>query len=134
VREKRSPAAVSRASSRRHLALAPALVVALVAGLAPVGLAAAGLAVPSSAKAADGAVERANLASIRRELNLIDRLTAQAQAAATEDGRYHFDYGRLESDIARIRAGINDYLAPPRAQPRDSVVVSGGYRRESQSP
>lgn len=114
-RSKRSPAT----SGRQR-----ALVALLVAGLG---------AIPF-ARADDAATERADLAIILRELNGVDRLAAEAQAMAPHDGRYHFDYGRLHSDIARIRAGINDYLCPPRAQPRDPVVLSGDYRRDSQKP
>ncbi|RMV84787.1 hypothetical protein ALP04_05408, partial [Pseudomonas amygdali pv. sesami] len=41
--------------------------------------------------------------------------------------RYHMDYSRLVSDIARIRQGLQDYLTPSRAQPRDPVEISGQY-------
>jgi RAQPRD family integrative conjugative element protein len=45
--------------------------------------------------------------------------------------RYHFDYPRLYADLARIRAGIHDYLNPSRAQPRDLSPLPGDYRREA---
>lgn len=112
---KRSPA-----RSGRQLALAALL----VAGLGAIPLAGAD----------DAATERVDLAIILRELNGVDRLAQEAQAVAPEGGRYHFDYGRLNSDIARIRAGINDYLSPPRAQPRDPTPLTGDYRRDSGSP
>ncbi|MGH8301834.1 MAG: RAQPRD family integrative conjugative element protein [Steroidobacteraceae bacterium] len=112
---KRSPA-----TSVRHIALAVAI--------------AAGLAVGPSARAADPTLERADLAMIVRELNLVDRLALEGRSVAPHDGRYHFDYTRLESDLARVRAGINDYLTPPRAQPRDQIFLSGDYRRESKEP
>ena len=110
----------SPATSVRHLALAVALAV--------------GLSVVTSAGAADAAVERSDLALMVRELNLIDHLVLEAQAAAPQDARYHFDYLRLQADIARVRGGINDYLAPPRAQPRDPLTISGDYRREGHVP
>ncbi|MGH8269164.1 MAG: RAQPRD family integrative conjugative element protein [Steroidobacteraceae bacterium] len=94
----------------------------------------AGLSAIPAARAGDAAAERADLATIIRELNLIDRLALDAQAAAPSDDRYHFDYARLEADLARVRGGINDYLTPPRAQPRDAIVLSGDYRRESEEP
>ena len=110
----------SPATSARHFALAVAF--------------AAGVSVCPSARAADRSAERADLATIVRELTLLDRLALDGKTVAPRDDRYHFDYTRLQSDIARIRAGINDYLSPPRAQPRDPVVLSGEYRRESDRP
>lgn len=112
---KRSPA-----TTVRQLALAALL----VAGLGAIPL----------ARADDAATERADLTIILRELNQVDRLAMQAQSVAPAGGRYHFDYRRLDSDIARIRAGINDYLSPPRAQPRDDASLSGDYRGDGRSP
>ncbi|MEG7168371.1 RAQPRD family integrative conjugative element protein, partial [Pseudomonas aeruginosa] len=43
----------------------------------------------------------------------------------------HFDHARLREDLQRVRAGIQDYLTPPRAQPRDSVELAGDYRQSS---
>lgn len=114
MRDRRSPA-----TSVRHRAIA---VAALVVAFA------AGLGAPSLARAADAASERADLAVILRELNLIDRLADNAEASAPQKSRYHFDYRRLRGDVSRVRSGIHDYLAPPRAQPRDPVVLSGEYR------
>lgn len=108
------------ATSVRYLALAIAL--------------AAGLSVCPGARAADQSAERADLATIIRELTLLDRLAMDGKTVAPRDDRYHFDYTRLASDIARIRSGINDYLSPPRAQPRDPVVLGGEYRREADRP
>jgi RAQPRD family integrative conjugative element protein len=83
------------------------------------------------ASAIDGASERAELAGLLRQLDLIERLALQSEAhAATTNTRYHFDYGRLREDLTRVRGGIEDYLTPPRAQPRDPQPLSGNYRRE----
>nr|WP_273649646.1 RAQPRD family integrative conjugative element protein [Pseudomonas aeruginosa] len=38
---------------------------------------------------------------------------------------------RVRKDLQRVRAGIQDYLTPPRAQPRDPVELSGDYRQSS---
>ena len=120
MRQRRSPA-----TSVRHRAMAiAALVVAF----------AAGLGAPLLTCAADAASERADLAVILRELNLIDRLADNAQAVAPQKTRYHFDYRRLRGDVSRVRSGIQGYLSPPRAQPRDPVVLSGQYREENPSP
>jgi RAQPRD family integrative conjugative element protein len=109
----------SPATSVRHRAIA---VAALVVAFA------AGLGASFATRAAGAAPERADLAVILRELNLIDRLADNAQAVAPEKSRYHFDYPRFGADITRVRAGIQDYLSPPRAQPRDPLALSGQYQ------
>lgn len=104
---------------RRVPALALALTIAL-AGASP-------------ASAADGlASERDQLAALARQLDLIDRLAEHAAHTASQQrARYHFDHARLREDLQRVRAGIQDYLTPPRAQPRDPVELSGDYRQSS---
>lgn len=133
VREKRSPAAAgstaSFATSLRHVGL-----VAALGALEVLGTLAAGLSASSQARAADAVSERADLAAIVRELNLIDRLAVNAEAVAPGKSRYHFDYPRFHADITRARAGIQDYLNPPRAQPRDPAALRGAYRQETPSP
>ncbi|EIU1655459.1 MULTISPECIES: RAQPRD family integrative conjugative element protein [Gammaproteobacteria] len=90
------------------------------------------LAAGQPASASDDAIEREQLAALVRQIDLIDHqaeyavLTAQQQRA-----RYHFDHARLREDLQRVRAGIQDYLTPPRAQPRDPVELSGDYRQSS---
>ncbi|MDR2111516.1 MAG: raqprd family integrative conjugative element protein [Candidatus Accumulibacter sp.] len=75
------------------------------------------------------APERERLAALVRQLDLVERLAGQAeQAAPPGAARYRFDYARLRGDLARVRAGVADYLAPPRAQPRDPLPLSGEYR------
>ena len=81
---------------------------------------------------ASGAIEREQLAALARQLNLIDRLAEHAaNTAPQERARYHLDHARLREDLQRVRAGIQDYLTPPRAQPRDPVELSGDYRQSS---
>ncbi|AKU14355.1 MAG: RAQPRD family integrative conjugative element protein [Lysobacter sp.] len=101
---------------------APALALTLALAL--------GSATPAAA--GDTAPERAQLAALVRQLDMLER-TAQygASLARDERARYHFDYARLHQDVERIRAGINDYLTPQRAQPRDPVPLVGDYRRET---
>ena len=83
------------------------------------------------AVAADSlAMEREQLAALARQLDLIDRLAEHAaNTAPQERARYHFDYARLRADLQRIRAGVQDYLVPQRAQPRDPVPLTGDYTR-----
>jgi len=79
---------------------------------------------------ADDTPEREQLATLTRQLNLIDHLAEHAAGSAPQaSARYHFDYARLQQDIKRIRAGIHDYLTPQRAQPRDPVELLGDYHQ-----
>lgn len=87
------------------------------------------LPVSMHVSAADG-FESAQLALILRQLDTIDRTANLASASAASNSRYRFDYARLRTDLARVRAGIEDYLAPPRAQPRDLAPLSGEYRTD----
>ncbi|WP_446680239.1 integrative conjugative element protein, RAQPRD family [Bordetella hinzii] len=67
-----------------------------------------------------------------RQIDLIDRQAEHAAHTAPQQrARYHFDHARLREDLQRVRAGIQDYLTPPRAQPRDPVELSGDYRQSS---
>lgn len=76
--------------------------------------------------------ERETLAAISRQLDLINRLADQAATASSgESARYYFDYVRLREDLHRVRAGVEDYLAPQRAQPRDPVPLTGSYSRDN---
>ena len=83
--------------------------------------------------AAAGSTE---ISTLLRQLESLER-QAQQQAALTvahsapDSGRYHFDYWRLQEDLRRIRSGVQDYLTPVRAQPRDTVELRGDYRQAS---
>ncbi|WP_287497699.1 RAQPRD family integrative conjugative element protein [Pandoraea sp. CB10b_02] len=89
------------------------------------------LSAPQPASA-DDTPEREQLAVIARQLDLIDRLAEHAAHTAPQQrARYHFDHARLREDLQRVRTGIQDYLTPPRAQPRDPVELSGDYRQSS---
>lgn len=85
--------------------------------------------------AAGTASEQANVDVMIRQLNAIEAV-ARRSAELPSDGssRYHLDYNRLAADIARIRQGLQDYLAPSRAQPRDAAELSGQYQREGAQP
>ncbi len=94
-------------------------------------LLAVSLSAPQPASA-DDTPEREQLAAIARQLDLIDRLAEHAaHTAPQERARYHFDYARLRADLQRVRTGIQDYLSPRRAQPRDPLQLSGDYRQSS---
>lgn len=95
------------------------------------------LVVLQPAHAADDALEREQLAALTRQIELADRLAEHATGTAPQErARYHFDYARLRADLKVIRAGLQDYLVPQRAQPRDPVPLTGDYvrRNERQEP
>ena len=95
---------------------------------------AASFSAPRSIHAADDASERERLAALARQFNLIDRLAEHAaNTAPQERARYHFDYVRLHADLQRVRAGLQDYLVPRRAQPRDPVPLAGDYVRRDRA-
>jgi len=78
-----------------------------------------------------GELERQQLALVLRQLDMTVRIAHEgAKVPSPETSRYHFDYERFHADMARVCAGIHDYLTPQRAQPRDPVEVSGQYRAE----
>lgn len=92
------------------------------------------LGISTQASADDATPERARLAAVLRHADAIDRLVAEAGSSREERARYHFDYARLTADLARVRAGIGDYLSPPRAQPRDPAELLGDYRQPLPAP
>ncbi|WP_338922532.1 RAQPRD family integrative conjugative element protein [Pseudomonas silesiensis] len=88
------------------------------------------LAVFHGSSYAASAQEQGQLSLMVQQLDTIKRLATRAEAAVTSDPveRYRFDYPRLTQDIQRIRKGIQGYLSPSRAQPRDPAELVGNYR------
>lgn len=77
---------------------------------------------------AANASEHANLEVMIRQLNALEDTARRSARVAEEPGqRYFFDYQRLASDIQRVRQGLQDYLTPSRAQPRDPAELTGNY-------
>lgn len=88
----------------------------------------------STALAKPAGDEHQQLTFILRQLDAVDRLsTAHTDAIIDLDARYTFDYARLSADIDLIRQGINDYLTPSRAQPRNPPELTGHYTRSGQT-
>ncbi|MDX7992197.1 RAQPRD family integrative conjugative element protein [Xenorhabdus littoralis] len=81
------------------------------------------------------AAEKDELASAK---NLIDQVQmalerasfAEKQADTPTRPRYYFDYLRIKADLNTIKAGIDHYLTPSRAQQQASGRLSGHYRQE----
>lgn len=91
------------------------------------------LAIVDGSSYAASAHGQEQLSLIQQQLNIIERLAMQAEAASTSgpNERYRFDYPRLIQDIQRIRQGIQGYLSPSRAQPRDPTELVGDYRLDT---
>ena len=103
-------------------------VAALLLGLA--GLAPAVAADAPDSTGSSAAVEREMLVAVTRQLDLLDRLAERAAATSPQErARYHFDYPRLRADLQRMRTGVQDYLVPQRAHPRDPVPLAADYTR-----
>ena len=76
--------------------------------------------------------EREQLQLLVRQIDVMERTARHAAGLPrTEGSRYRFDYPRLLDDIARVRGGIQDYLTPQRAQPRDAAELHGDYTGET---
>jgi RAQPRD family integrative conjugative element protein len=92
------------------------------------------LAIHGSSNAASGQ-EPVKFGLILKQLDIIERVATQAEAASTSqpDDRYRFDYPRLSQDIQRIRQGVQGYLSPSRAQPRAPSELVGDYGLDTTS-
>ncbi|RLM24755.1 hypothetical protein BIY29_08540 [Brenneria alni] len=84
---------------------------------------------------AANASEKDELASTLRLLDQVQASLERARVAAAQSdsadrSRYHFDYQRITADLNAIKSGIDIYLSPSRAQPREASAIAGNYRRE----
>ncbi|WP_434984244.1 RAQPRD family integrative conjugative element protein [Pseudomonas protegens] len=91
------------------------------------------LAIAKGSSYAASAHEQDQLSRVQQQLEIIERLTARAMTdnTAAPDDRYRFDYPRLSRDMQHIRDGIQGYLSPSRAQPRDPGELVGDYRLDT---
>lgn len=87
---------------------------------------AAGLAAPAWAGAE---AERAALARLANELLALEPLIDAAEGQADRETRIRFQYPWLRQDLRRVRAGIEDHLRSPSAEPRQFPPLRGDYRR-----
>ncbi|ENG2643611.1 RAQPRD family integrative conjugative element protein [Salmonella enterica] len=74
--------------------------------------------------------EREELTLSLNQLNQIEASLHRTQQSARigMNERYYFDYPRIHNDITALRSGIEHYLTPSRAQPRDTATLVGQYR------
>ncbi|EIX9035730.1 TPA: RAQPRD family integrative conjugative element protein [Klebsiella oxytoca] len=93
------------------------------------------LLITSSALAAP-LTEREELILSLNQLTQIEASLHRAQQSAKTgiNERYYFNYPRIHSDITTLRSGIEHYLTPARAQPRDTATLIGQYREEKTAP
>ncbi|RIJ09680.1 raqprd family integrative conjugative element protein [Pseudomonas sp. 91RF] len=90
------------------------------------------LASQQAAAISEITAEKIRLATLLRELNAIDRLASAGDVLTeSKSHRYHFNYARLRADISRVSTGIQEYLSPQRATPRDPLTLHGHYRDET---
>lgn len=91
------------------------------------------LAIAHSNSYAASGHEQNQLSRVQQQLGIIERLATRAEVASTPESndRYRFDYPRLSRDIQHIRDGIQGYLSPSRAQPRDPGELVGDYRLDT---
>ncbi|PFG25104.1 RAQPRD family integrative conjugative element protein [Pseudomonas lurida] len=84
------------------------------------------------ASAADD--EHQQLSLMLRQLDYLGRLAASPDTFLIDpSARYTFDYPRFSADINLMRQGINEYLTPSRAQPRNPPKLTGHYTLPSAS-
>lgn len=86
----------------------------------------------SQALASDG-FERKQLALVIKQLENAQQVssTARKQITPTDADRFWFDYERMERDLKKIQHGIEHYLTPDRAQPRElHGDVASSYTRD----
>ena len=109
---------------RMHTTTKPSLRIArsLVTGL--LGTA---LAIPVAVADTEG--ERAALARIAHELEVLEPLIREAEAQARPDARIRLRYDWLRQDLARIRRGLRAHIDVPRAEPRTFLPLRGDYRQ-----
>jgi len=89
----------------------------------------AGLFIACGGAFADADAERETLARLIHEIHAFAALIATAESQASPDARIRFRYDWLRQDLERIRAGIQEHIDAPRAEPRSFPPLRGDYRR-----
>lgn len=78
---------------------------------------------------ADGEAERTELARLIHEIERLELVIEQAEQAAESAERVHFQYAWLRTDLARVKAGIREYLESVPITPRTVIPLAGDYVR-----
>jgi RAQPRD family integrative conjugative element protein len=78
---------------------------------------------------ADPETERTELARLIHELEQLEHVIKQAEAQADSAQRIQFQYNWLRNDLARLKAGIREYLETVPLTPRTITPLAGDYIR-----
>ncbi|MEQ8234498.1 MAG: RAQPRD family integrative conjugative element protein [Gammaproteobacteria bacterium] len=92
-------------------------------------IAVTGLVTGSLQARADADAEREALARLAHEVEALEPVIKTAEAQASPDARIRFRYDWLRQDLERVRAGIQEHIDAPRAEPRTFPPLRGDYRR-----
>lgn len=76
-----------------------------------------------------GESERALLARLEREFEVLGALIAEAEAVADPGARPRFRYDTLRRDLEMVRHGIRMHLQDPGVAPRRFEPLRGDYRQ-----
>ena len=87
------------------------------------------MALGTTISRADAETERAELSRLIHELENLESLIEQSEAAAVSTQRVHFQYAWLRGDLEKIKAGIREYLDTVPATPRIPPALAGDYIR-----
>ena len=87
-----------------------------------------GATLPVQFVMADADGERAVLARIIHELQVIETLITEAASQANPDARIGFQYDWLRQDLDQIRLGLQAHINTPRTEPRNFPPLRGDYR------
>jgi RAQPRD family integrative conjugative element protein len=103
-------------------ALRPNLTLAIIA-------VAFALSVRPDPSLADAETERTELARLIHEIEQLERVIEQADAQADSSQRVQFQYDWLRNDLARVKAGVREYLETVPLTPRTITPLAGDYIR-----
>lgn len=78
---------------------------------------------------ADTRSERGELERLIHELDLLSANLQAAEKEAVSTARVHLEYDWLRTDLARIKAGIREYLDSVPLTPRVVEPLAGDYIR-----
>ncbi len=67
------------------------------------------------------------LATVIQELDHMARLVDIVSRLPAEPGEYRVNYGRIQADIAAVRAGLVEALLQPHTAPRDFPPIHRDY-------
>jgi RAQPRD family integrative conjugative element protein len=76
---------------------------------------------------ADPDLENEDLRCIVNVLNSLTPIIQEARLQQTQDTRIEFQYSALQSDLNKIKAGIEQKLNPVTVEPRIISPVKGDY-------